>query len=281
MGVSRRSDGPETVAAALRFPGIDPVDARVLLQAVLGMSHAALLAHAERPLDAAERQRFLALAARRRGGEPVAYVLGWREFYGRRFAVGPAVLIPRPETELLVELALEHLPRARTACVLDLGTGSGNVAITLALERPEIRVSAVDASAEALGLARENAKALGAATVEFLPGDWYGAVAGRRFEVIVSNPPYVADTDPHLGRGDVAFEPRCALRAGADGLDAIRQVIAGARVHLNAGGWLGFEHGFDQAQACRRLLADSGFAAVATACDLAELPRVTHGRKPR
>ena len=262
----------------MRLAGLDPVDARLLLQHVLGMSHAALIAHDERVLSADERRRFLALATRRAAGEPVAYLLGWREFYGRRFTVGPAVLVPRPETELLVDQALQRLaPDARIE-LLDLGTGSGNIALTLALERPQCVVTAIDASASALAIARGNARALGAANVEFLQGDWYGPLAGRSFDLIVSNPPYVADTDPHLERGDLRFEPAAALRAGPDGLAAIRQIVAQAPKHLRPNGWLLFEHGYNQPGACRRLLAEAGFIDVATASDLAELPRVSGGR---
>jgi release factor glutamine methyltransferase len=221
----------------------------------------------------------MALAARRAEGEPVAYLLGWREFYGRRFAVGPAALIPRPETELLIDRALELLPPAAMAEVLDLGSGSGVIALTLALERPHWVLTSVDASASALALARENARTLGAANAEFLHGDWYGPVAQRSFDLIVSNPPYVADTDPHLARGDLRFEPASALRAGSDGLEAIRQIVAQAPEYLRPGGWLLFEHGCDQADACRRLLAQAGFVDVTTAADLAELPRVSGGRR--
>jgi release factor glutamine methyltransferase len=266
---------------AMRLAGIEPVDARLLLQHVLGISHAALIAHDERELAEDERRRFLALAARRAAGEPVAYLLGWREFYGRHFAVNPAVLIPRPETELLVDQALQRLPPDARIEVLDLGTGSGNIALTLALERPRCAVTAVDASASALAIALENARALRAGNAEFRQGDWYGPVAGRSFDLIVSNPPYVADTDPHLGRGDLRFEPPAALRAGPDGLAAIRQIVALASEYLRPNGWLLFEHGYDQAHACRCLLAEAGFVDVTTASDLAELPRVSGGRKAR
>jgi release factor glutamine methyltransferase len=270
---------PETIGAAMRVTGIEPVDARLLLQHVLGMPHAALIAHDDRVLSAEERRRFAALAARRAQGEPVAYLLGWREFYGRRFAVDPAVLIPRPETEVLIDQVLQRLePDARIE-LLDLGCGSGNVALTLALERPQCTVTAVDASASALAIARENARAMNAGNVEFLHGDWFGPVTGRSFDLIVSNPPYVVDADPHLGLGDLRFEPAAALRGGPDGLAAIRQIVAQAPGYLRPNGWLLFEHGYDQAPACQRLLAAAGFAAVTTARDLGELPRVSAGRK--
>ncbi len=279
MFVSNASAAPTTIGAALRLPELDPVDARLLLQDVLGLSHAALIAHAERVLSEAQRRRFMALAARRAAGEPVAYLLGWREFYGRRFAVGPAALIPRPETELLIDRVLERLPPAAAAEVLDLGTGSGVIALTLALERPHCILTAVDVSAGALALARENARTLGVRHIELLQGDWYGPVAQRAFDLILSNPPYVADTDPHLALGDLRFEPASALRAGPDGLAAIRHIVAQAPEHLRPNGWLLFEHGYNQADECRHLLADAGFVEITTAADLAELPRVSGGRK--
>jgi release factor glutamine methyltransferase len=273
------SAAAETIGAAMRSSGIEPVDARLLLQHALGMPHAALIAHDDRVLSAEERRRFAALAARRARGEPVAYLLGWREFYGRRFAVDPTVLIPRPETEVLVEQALQRLAPDAGMALLDLGCGSGNIALTLALERPQCAVTAVDTSAGALAIARENARALGAGNVEFLHGDWFGPVTSRSFDLIVSNPPYVADADPHLGRGDLRFEPATALRGGPDGLAEIRRIVAQAPGYLQPNGWLLFEHGYDQAHACQRLLAASGFVAVTTARDLAELPRVSAGRK--
>ncbi|MGH8667153.1 MAG: peptide chain release factor N(5)-glutamine methyltransferase [Burkholderiales bacterium] len=281
MAGSTVSAAPATIGAAMREAGLDPVDARVLLQQVLGIPHAALLAHDERVLSEDERRRFAALAARRADGEPVAYLLGWREFYGRRFAVGPAVLVPRPETELLIDQALQRLPPAARVEMLDLGTGSGNIALTLALERPRCALTAVDASGCALAMARENARTLGAGNIEFLQGDWYGPVTDRSFDLVVSNPPYVAETDPHLGLGDLRFEPASALRAGPDGLAAIRQIVARAPEYLRANGWLLFEHGYDQAHACRSLLGEAGFVDVTTASDLAELPRVSGGRKAR
>lgn len=268
----------KAIAAALRTPGIDPVDARVLMQHVLGLSHAELIAHADRALATEEYERFRDLAERRRRGEPVAYLVGWREFYGRRFAVTPAVLVPRPETELLVDQALARVDADSPKRVLDLGAGSGNIATTLALERPDWTVTAVDSSPAALAVARENARTLGAGRVEWLQGDWYDAVAGRTFDLIVSNPPYVAQSDPHLH--DLRFEPAAALCAGPDGLAAIRRIVAGAPAHLEHGGWLLFEHGFDQAQACASLLAQAGFTDLVQVRDLADLPRVSGGRLP-
>jgi len=269
---------PDTVAAALRLDGLDPVDCRILLQHVLGASHAQLIAHPERALDPAERSRFVALAARRRAGEPIAYIIGRREFYGRTFEVDRSVLIPRPETELLIELALARVPD-EDGRILDLGTGSGCIAITLALERPRSTVYAVDASAAALQVARANVQRLGAANVHLLEGSWYAPVSGSTFDVIVSNPPYVAADDPHLGQGDVRAEPRAALAAGARGLDAIRSIVTGAGAHLRPGGWLLLEHGYDQAEAVAELLNQAGFEDCFGARDLAQLPRASGGRK--
>ncbi len=278
MAASALNAAPATIGAALRAAGLDPVDARMLLQHALAIPHATLIAHPERVLSDDERQRFEALAARRRSGEPVAYLLGWREFHSRRFTVAPSVLIPRPETELLIDRALHCFASDTQAAVLDLGTGSGNVAFTLALERPQWALTSVDTSAAALAIARENARALGIGKVELLHGEWYGPVAGRVFDLIVSNPPYVAEGDPHLGRGDVRFEPALALRGGPDGLAAIRTIVEQARGHLRDNGWLFFEHGHDQADACRALLAGAGFVDLTTASDLAHLPRVSGGR---
>jgi release factor glutamine methyltransferase len=268
---------PQTVAEALRLPELDAADARMLLGHVMGASHAFLIAHGEQHLSDAQRESFLALAARRCSGEPIAYLVGIREFYGRTFRIDPAVLIPRPETELLVEAALARAVRA--AQVLDLGTGSGNVAVTIALERPDVHVTGVDASQAALAVARDNAVAFGARNVALLDGDWFAPLGGRRFDVIVSNPPYVAEADPHLGQGDLRFEPAIALRAGRDGLACIRHLVAHAASALNPGGWLLFEHGHDQGQTCRTLLRAAGYQEVQTLHDLADLPRICIGRK--
>jgi len=268
------------VAEALTTSAIDPVDARVLLQQVLGVDHAYLIAHAQRALLEDESDRFLALAKRRRAGQPVAYLIGWREFYGRRFQVDPAVLIPRPETELLVELALQRIAPTGTAKILDLGTGSGNVALTLALERPGIKVVATEISPAALANAQANARDLGAAHVQLLQGDWFAPVAGCRFDVIVSNPPYVAEGDAHLTQGDVGFEPRSALMAGSDGLKYIRYVVSAAQRFLRPGGWLLFEHGYDQGASSTELLNGAGYAEVFLARDLAGLARVSGACAP-
>ena len=218
-----------------------------------------------------------ALVERRAAGEPVAYLTGTREFYGREFLVTPAVLIPRPETELLVELALAHFPGWRGLRVLDLGTGSGALAVTLALELEVAELVALDRSREALWVAMANAAKLGA-SVSFVQSDWFGALGDEQFELIVSNPPYIAAGDPHLERGDVRFEPRAALAAGPQGLDDLAEIVAGAPARLVDGGWLFLEHGYDQAAAARSLLADAGFAAIASWADLAGIERVSGGR---
>ncbi|UXY15959.1 peptide chain release factor N(5)-glutamine methyltransferase [Chitiniphilus purpureus] len=258
--------------------GLDRLDARVLLQHVAGVSHAWLIAHGDDPLDDAVVARFAALTARRQAGEPVAYLVGVREFYGRDFAVDPAVLIPRPETEQLVALALDHARPG--ALVLDLGTGSGCIPITLKLERPDLAVTAVDISAAALRVAAHNAAQLGA-SIRLLQSDWFAALAGEHFAVIVANPPYIKAGDPHLGNGDLRFEPAGALTDGADGLQHLRTLIAQAPAHLDAQGMLLLEHGHDQGKACRDMLAAVGFVAVCTWQDLAGLDRISGGRWPQ
>lgn len=259
-----------TFAEALR--ALEPREARLLLAHVTGLSEASVLAHPERELEDAAQARFAALAARRARGEPVAYLVGEKEFYGLRLRVEPSVLIPRPETELLVELALARNP----ASVLDLGTGSGAVALAIRRHLPGARMVAVDSSAEALALARDNARRLGL-EVEFREGAWFAPVAGERFDLVVSNPPYVAEGDSHLDEGDLRFEPRAALVAGVDGLDAIRQIARGAPPHLKPGGWLLLEHGIGQDDKVRAILARAGLEDVATWPDLSGIARVTGG----
>jgi release factor glutamine methyltransferase len=272
-----------TLGAALKSAEacIDRVDARVLLGHVISRDAAYLITHSDVPLTLEEASAFERLVERRVQGEPVAYLTGSREFFGRRFRVSPAVLIPRPETELVVELALERLPATRQASVLDLGTGSGCIAISVALARPQAGLTAADRSREAIAVARENARALGAANLRFVSSDWYSALAGARFDLIVANPPYVAATDRHLVEGDLRFEPRLALEAGADGLDAIRRVVQGAPRHLAANGWLLTEHGYDQAERVRALMRRYGLEGVFSATDVAGIERVTGGRLTR
>jgi release factor glutamine methyltransferase len=256
--------------------GLPSSEARLLLGRVLGKTRAWLIAHADEAAGAGAVQTFAALVQRRMQGEPIAYILGEREFYGLDFAVTRAVLIPRPETELLVELALERIPESTAAQVLDLGTGSGAIAVALAKQRPHARATAVEVDYAALTVARANAKRNGV-SVRFFCGDWFGALSGEKFDLVVSNPPYVAAQDAHLAVGDVRFEPQRALVGGADGLDCIRAIVAGAGVHLRPDGWLLFEHGYDQAEACRALLEARGYRDVQTWPDLAGIPRVSGG----
>ena len=265
-----------TIAALLAASGLPALEAQVLAAHALGLSRARVLADAQRALDAGTVRAIERLFLRRRAGEPVAYLTGEREFHGLPLKVTPDVLIPRPETELLVDLALERLPN-RAGRLLDLGTGSGAIAVAIAHAAPDAEVVAVDASRGALGVARENARRHGA-SIRFVEGEWFDRLAGERFDVVVSNPPYVAAGDAHLGEGDLRFEPRSALVGGPDGLDAIRTIIAGAKAHLVSGGWLLFEHGFDQAERCRSLLGIYGYAGVASWPDLAGLVRVAGGR---
>ncbi|MDD5330953.1 MAG: peptide chain release factor N(5)-glutamine methyltransferase [Sulfuricella sp.] len=270
-------------AAKLVSIGLDPREARleaqVLLCRALGQPRSWLVGHDRDALAPEQAAALDALLARRLQGEPVAYILGEREFFSLGFKVTPAVLIPRPETELLVELALERIPAGQRCRILDLGTGSGAVAIALARHRPEADIMAVDRSAAALDVARENALALGAHNLRFAQSDWYGALAGEKFDLVVSNPPYIAVADPHLVQGDVRHEPIGALAAGDDGLDDIRAIVLQAPEHLSPSGWLLFEHGYDQAETCRSLLIQAGFSRVATGQDLAKIPRVTYGRR--
>lgn len=252
---------------------LEPREARLLLARATGFSEASVLAHPERELPAQAQAQFLEFAARRARGEPIAYILGEKEFYGLALAVNPAVLIPRPETELLVELALERRP----ASVLDLGTGSGAIALAIKRHLPGARVVGIEASAAALALAQRNAAKLGL-EVEFRHGRWFEPAALERFELIVSNPPYVAEGDPHLGQGDVRFEPKAALVSGPDGLDAIREIARGAPSRLNPRGWLLVEHGLGQDTAVRALLDAAGLVEISTWPDLAGIARVTGGR---
>ena len=276
------ADLPASVGAALAAARgrIPAGEARLFLREILGVSAARIAAYPEDTLTPEQAGRFADLLARRESGEPVAYLLGVREFYGRDFKVGPAVLIPRPETELIVDLVRERVPAGAAPAILDLGTGSGALAVTLALELSAAQVTAVDFSSAALAVARANADALGA-RVRFVESDWFAALtAGERFGVIVSNPPYVAAGDPHLAEGDVRFEPASALASGPAGLDDIVRIVAAAPAFLEPGGWLLLEHGYDQAPAVRELLLARGFAEVASARDLAGIERITLGRRP-
>ena len=267
-----------TVASLQRQSLLDPVDNRILLCHALNLTRTALITQSDRTLTDDEAARLSSLLQRRLDGEPVAYLIGKREFYGLDFDVTPAVLIPRPETELLVELALERLPpRAR---VLDMGTGSGAIAVALAHTRPDAAVTALDVSVDALDVARRNAASNGAA-VRFLHSDWFSAVGAETFDLIVSNPPYIADGDRHLAEGDLRFEPSGALTDHADGLSALRRIVAGAQAHLVPGAWLLMEHGYDQSAAVQALLTAQGYTDVQSWQDLAGIARVTGGRALR
>lgn len=266
-------------AGAARLGGEDArFEAELLLAHALGRTRAWLFAWPEFEPEAEQRAGYERLLDARVRGEPIAYLTGRREFWSLDLEVTPAVLIPRAETELLVELALAHMPREREVAVADLGTGSGAIALALASERPLARVLATDASADALAVARDNARRLGIANVAFAQGDWCAALGAARFDLIVSNPPYIEAGDAHLAQGDLRFEPPAALASGADGLDAIRRISAEARAHLCGERWLLLEHGHAQGQAVRAVLLAAGYAGVATARDVEGRERVTVGR---
>ncbi|MET0982980.1 MAG: peptide chain release factor N(5)-glutamine methyltransferase [Telluria sp.] len=265
-----------TVGALQAGLPLDALENSILLCHVLGLTRVGLITGSERGLTAEEAAQLSTLVERRLNGEPIAYIVGQREFFGLPFQVSPAVLIPRPDTELIVELALERLaPRSR---LLDMGTGSGAIAIAIAHTRPDAAVTALDVSEAALAVARANAAANGAA-VRFIRSDWFTALGQEAFDLIASNPPYIAAGDAHLAQGDLRFEPTGALTDHADGLSALRTIVNGAGGHLVAGGWLLLEHGYDQAQAVRGLLADAGYTDVQSWRDLGGIERVSGGRR--
>jgi len=257
---------------------IEPIDARMLLQHVLNMPPAFLHTHPEQTLTSSQSQTFNQLVARRVAGEPIAYLIGERDFYDLTFKVTPAVLIPRPETELLVELALERIPKQQHCRVLDLGTGSGAIAITIAKHRPRTTVVGVDVSVDAVAVASINAKQIGVTNFKVINGSWFDVMKGVQFDLIVSNPPYVAEDDPHLAQGDLRYEPQLALTAKENGLACLQAISAAAPAHMNAGGWLLMEHGYDQATVCRKLLEHAGFKRIFSAPDLAGIMRVSGGQ---
>ena len=280
-----------TLDALLRSCGLPWVEARMLAERALGVDSVYIASNLRTSVSATARGALHALATRRQGGEPIAYILGEREFYGRLFTVAPAVLIPRPETELLCEAVLERLSGPdcpKGASVLDLGTGSGAIAVTLACERPDLHVTAVDASAAALRVAEANAarwdasgqasrKASNKTTdrLRLIESDWFAALAGERFDFIVSNPPYIAEGDAHLNQGDLRYEPHLALAGGADGMTSINQIARNAPAHLHPNGWLLFEHGWAQGEQCRKALSANGFSDVTTIRDLNDHERVS------
>ena len=259
---------------------LDDAEAELLLAHALGRPRSWLYAHGTDPVDAVVAAAYADLVARRLAGEPIAYLTGRRGFWRFDLAVTPATLIPRPETELLVELALGRLPPDRAVRIADLGTGSGAIALALALERPRATVIATDASDAALAVARTNAADLGIGNIRFRQGDWLAPLAGEQFDLIASNPPYIARDDPHLRAGDLRHEPALALSSGRDGLDAIRTIVRDTPAHLLPGGWLLLEHGWEQGAAVTGLLRDAGFVEVATERDLEARERATVGRTP-
>lgn len=266
----------ETYGRLLRDSGLPEMEARILLEIAAARPRSWLLARLNEPAEDSVAQLARRLYARRHAGEPIAYISGEREFYSLELLISTDVLIPRPETELLVELALTHLSPGGGR-VIDLGTGSGAVAIAIAKHAPDAEVWAVDASPAALVIAERNAARHGVA-VRFVHSDWLNKAPAGRFDLIVSNPPYIAEDDPHLREGDLRFEPRAALVSGADGLDAIRRIAHDAKSRLETGGWLLFEHGYDQAERCRDLLATYGYDDVRSWKDLAGHARVSGGR---
>jgi release factor glutamine methyltransferase len=253
-------------------------DAEILLAYELGRTRAWLIAHADEPANPLREAAFRALIERRGRGEPVAYLTGTRGFHALELQVTPDVLIPRPETELLVDCALQRIPLDAESVVADLGTGSGAISLAIAQARPQARVVATDSSEAALRVAQDNAARLGLRNITFAQGDWCAPLGDARFDLIVSNPPYIAEDDPHLREGDLRFEPRTALASGVDGLDAIRVIIRDARLRLRDGGWLLLEHGFDQGSAVRELLSMHDYAEVFTGRDIENRERVSGGQ---
>jgi len=266
----------DQAVAVLRETSPTPrLDAEVLVMHVCRLDRVGLIMHRRTVLAARQEQQLEELLARRGRGEPVAYLTGVREFWSMKLDVSPAVLIPRPETELLVEQALALIPREAFWTVADLGTGSGAIALAVARERPRCRVIATDISPEALEVAGSNAEKSGLKNIEFRQGDWLAAFSGETLDMILSNPPYIRSDDPHLKEGDLRFEPQRALNAGPDGLEAIRRIALDGRRHLKPGGWLLLEHGWDQAVAIGDLLRRHGYRAIVCHPDPAGLDRVT------
>lgn len=271
----------QLLSDTLQLPGAEAaIESQLLLRHVLGgVSRAWLISNDEQALTQAQQSQFNRLLARRLQGEPIAYIFGEREFYGIELKVTPDVLIPRPDTETLVEAALAKIPENGPWRVLDLGTGSGAIAIAIGLQRPQSIVTAIDQSPAAVAVAHANASRLQADNVRVLQSNWYQALSHETFELIVSNPPYIATDDPHLSQGDLRFEPPSALASGKEGLDDIRYIISQAQLHLVQGGWLMLEHGYDQAEGVADLLSGAGFDEVSHKTDLAGILRVTVGRK--
>jgi release factor glutamine methyltransferase len=269
------ADALRAATARLTDSDSPQLDAELLLAHALGTGRSHLRAHPEAVLGASQARRYAELVEARRRGEPIAYLTGEREFWSLQIKVTPATLIPRPETELLVEQALDRVTEGAAWEILDLGTGSGAIALAIAKERPRCRVTAVDISAEALVVARDNARRLGISNVEFLQGDWFAPVRGRAFQLTVSNPPYVGSDDPHLQEGDLRFEPKRALSSGSDGLEDIRRIVNDAQSHLHPGGCLLLEHGHAQGSAVRELLQAGGFTDARSIRDLSGHERIS------
>jgi release factor glutamine methyltransferase len=263
---------------------LDAIDARyesqLLLQHALKVNRAWLITHENDDVAIDIQHEFNTLIQRRIGGEPIAYILGCREFYGLNLAVTPATLIPRPDTEILVDIALEKIPANQAAQILDLGTGTGAIALAIAQQRPQAQVTGVDASKPALEVAISNSQQLHIANTHFILSDWFNDLNDTRFDVIVSNPPYIEEADIHLKQGDLRFEPLSALASGADGLDDIRRIIDDCLIHLRPQGWLMFEHAYNQAESVRELMAQVGLVNIETFHDLGGNDRVTIGKNP-
>lgn len=265
-------------------PRLDAIDARfeaqLLLQHLLNVNRAWLIAHENDRLSNEVQANFEQLTKRRADGEPIAYILGSREFYGLNLTVTPATLIPRPDTEILVDAALNKIPADTTLQILDLGTGTGAIALAIAQQRPQTQVTAVDASQAALEVAISNSQQLHISNIHFLLSDWFNNLKDTLFDVIVSNPPYIENSDVHLTQGDLRFEPTSALASGADGLDDIRRIIDSCLVHLKPQGWLMLEHGYNQAAAVKDLMTQTGLVNLETFKDLGGNDRVTIGKNP-
>ncbi len=255
-------------------------ESQLLLQHILHVNRAWLIAHENDELQPADQAKLIELLERRCHGEPIAYILGKREFYGLNLTVSPATLIPRPDTEILVETALNKMPADKSMQLLDLGTGTGAIALAIASQRPQALITAVDASQAALDIARSNSQQHHITNVSFILSDWFSALNQYKFDIIVSNPPYIEQNDAHLSQGDLRFEPMCALASGSDGLDDIRKIVADSLVHLKPQGWLMLEHGYNQATAVADLLAEQGFVDIATIQDFGGNDRVTIGKNP-
>tara|TARA_Y100001936_G_scaffold217220_1_gene228991 strand:- start:1310 stop:2161 length:852 start_codon:yes stop_codon:yes gene_type:complete len=253
-------------------------EAQIILQGVLKINHAYLISHPDQYITLIQIHKFLSLVKRRAHGEPIAYIQGEREFYSVIFKVNPAVLIPRPETELLVDLALEKISLNTPYKILDLGTGCGIIAISIAKHRPLSCITAIDNSMDAIYVAKKNAKSLDTNNINIFKSNWFDKIKEKKFDLIVSNPPYVALDDPYLDREVLNFEPRLALIAGKDGMECIRKIITTATSHIHAEGWLLLEHGYNQANICRRLLKNAGFSNIFSHPDLSGILRVSGGR---